>query len=370
MRKIKSLKIGIDAGPLASGHSIRGIGVYVRELIKALGQKGVDVKNDDLSKYDIVHFTSFKPFEVSLPFFKPKNTKFVLTIYDLIPLIYPKNYPAGIKGKIKFLINKFLIQKNVDVIITISETSKKDICRFLNIKPKKVYVIYLAPRENFGVKTRVKLKTISKKYKLPEKFVLYVGDINYNKNIPVLLKACEIADVNLVIVGKQALDIEDGGMDIRSLRGPMDYIRFLFNLPHPELKHYQSLQNSFKNNPKVFRLGFVPDSDLAEIYKLATVYCQPSLYEGFGLPVLEAFSSGCPVVSSKTQALVEIAEAAALFADPQNPNDFAQKILEILNNNVLREQLINTGRVLASKFSWQKTAKQTYDVYKSLIRND
>ena len=364
------LKIAIDAGPLTSGHSVRGIGVYTRELLKALGMEGVDVKNEDLSKYDIVHFTSFKPFEISLPFLKPKHTKFVLTIYDLIPLIYPKHYPAGIKGKIRFFVNKFLIKKNVDAIITISETSKKDICRFLQIPPEKVHVIYLAPRQSFTGKIKVKLNVVREKYKLPDKFVLYVGDVNYNKNIPTLLKACELAKVNLIIAGKQALNIEAGGIDLRTLRGPMDYIRFLFGLPHPELKHYQSLLSDFRDNPRVFRLGFVPDEDLAEIYKLANVYCQPSLYEGFGLPMLEAFASGCPVVSSKTQALVEIGEVGALFADPKKPREFAEKIKNIFYNIVLRNQLVNTGKVLAGRFSWQKTSQQTLEVYKSLIKDE
>ena len=365
-----NMKIAFDAGPLSGGHSVRGIGVYARELLKALGISGVDVRSEDLSKYDVVHFTSFKPFEISLPFDKPRHAKFVLTIYDLIPLIYPKHYPAGIKGKIKFLINKFLIRKNVDAVITISETSKKDICRLLAIKPEKVRVIYLAPRWSFTGRSKVNLNTVRKKYKLPDKFVLYVGDINYNKNIPVLLKACKMAGTDLVIAGKQALDIEAGGIDLRTLNGPMDYIRFLFGKPHPELKHYKSLLEGFKDNPKVFRLGFVPDKDLAVIYKLATVYCQPSLYEGFGLPVLEAFASGCPVVSSKTQSLVEIGEAGALFADSKDPKDFASKIISVYSDSILRNQLINTGKALAGKYSWQKTAGQTLEVYKNLIKDD
>ncbi len=365
----KIANIAIDSGPLSSGHSVRGIGVYARELLRALKIDGVDVRSEDLSKYDVVHFTSFKPFEISLPFYKPKHTKFVITIYDLIPLIYPKHYPSGIKGGIRFLINKLLIKKNVDAIITISETSKKDICRFLDVKPEKVHVIYLAPRQTFVGGLKTGLKVVKDKYKLPDKFVLYVGDINYNKNIPTLIKACKVADVNLVIAGKQALDLEAGGMDLRSLKGPMDYVRFLFGLPHPELEHYQLLLNDFKDNPKVFRLGFVPDEDLAVIYKLSTVYCQPSLYEGFGLPLVEAFASGSPVVASKTQALVEIGEGGAIFADPNDVNDFAEKIRSVYDDEILRNQLVNTGLAISKKFSWRETAAQTLNVYKRVIKN-
>lgn len=94
------MRIAIDSGPLTSAHSVRGIGVYTTELLKAFKIEGVDVSKEDLSKYDIVHFTSFKSFEISIPFSKPKGTKFVLTIYDLIPLIYPEHYPPGIREKL------------------------------------------------------------------------------------------------------------------------------------------------------------------------------------------------------------------------------------------------------------------------------
>ena len=354
------MKIAIDSGPLTSGHSVRGIGTYTRELLRAVDFKGVDVFKADLSKYDVVHFTSFNPFFVSLPFAKPHGTKFVVTIYDLIPLIYPDHYRAGIRGRIKFAINKFLINRNVDEIITISETSKKDICRFLGVKPEKVHVIYLAPKTVFGRGGNLKN---SGKYNLPKKFVLYVGDINFNKNIPVLIKACRIAKIPLVIAGKQALDIEDLGIDLRTLKGPMDYVRYLFGKPHPELAHYADLMSVFKNSKDIVRLGFVPDSELVGLFKKASVYCQPSLYEGFGLPVLEAFAAGVPVVASKTQALVEIGEGGCLFEDPKNPKDFALKINRVMQDKTLRSQLIETGKAIVKNFSWEKVAGETMQVY-------
>jgi len=366
------MRVAIDSGPLSSGHSVRGIGAHTKELIKSLKLETDDsnIKIDafdfqkegtrlDKEKYDVIHFTVFNPFFISIPLVKPKNTKFILTIHDLIPLIYPEHYKPGVRGKLKFLVNKLLIKKNVDAVVTISETSKKDICRFLGVNPKKVYVNYLAPRAIFNNIP----SHLNESYKLPDKFVLYVGDVNYNKNIPVLIKACKIAKVPLVIVGKQALDIEDRGIDLRTLNGPMDFARYLFGKPHPELAHYDDLLNEFRNNKKIIRLGFVADHDLAVIYKMATVYCQPSLYEGFGLPVLEAFAAGTPVVASKTQSLVEIAEGGALFSDPRDPNDFAEKIEEITNDKVLRDKLIKKGLDIAKNFSWKKTAKQTLEIY-------
>lgn len=374
------MKVAIDSGPLKSGHTVRGIGAHTRELITALklitkNEKPIKLDVFDFSansqqlagnSYDILHYTSFHPFFVSLPWRKPKKTKIILTIHDLIPLIYPQHYPAGIKGKIRLVINKFLIQKNVDVIITISETSKKDICRFLGVHPDKVFVVYLAPRKIFRpITDHRSLITVQRKYRLPDSFALYVGDVNYNKNILTLLKACRLAKIPLVICGKQALEIETlGREDLTMLKGPKDWIRYLFGKPHPELAHFKELIKEFENNKKVIRLGFVPESDLAAIYNLAAVYVQPSFYEGFGLPVLEALASGCPVVSTKIQSLVEIGEAACLFVDPKDPKDMAAKISSVLEDDELRKQLVETGKVLVKNYSWDKTASETAKVYR------
>jgi glycosyltransferase involved in cell wall biosynthesis len=324
------MKIAIDSGPLTSGDSVRGIGTYTRELLKAINLEGVDISKEDLSKYDVVHFTRFNPFFISVPFTKPRNTKFVLTIYDLIPLIYPKHYPSGIKGYIKWQINKYLINKNVDAIITISETSKKDICRFLRVDPKKVYVTYLAPRSTFRkLEIRNLNLEIAKRFSLPKHFALYVGDVNYNKNIPNLIKACKIANMPLVIAGKQATQIENMDLD------------------HPELSHLKNVDWT-----GVICLGFVSDEDLVKIYNLAKVYVQPSLYEGFGLPLLEAIKCGTPVVSTRTQCLVEVLGDTFDYVDADDPKDMAQGILNP-----------NTTTNLPRQYSWDKTAKETMEVY-------
>lgn len=324
------IKVAIDGGPLSGGDSVRGIGVYARELLGALKMQGVDVTREDLSKYDIVHFTRFSPFRISVPFNKPQNTKFILTIYDLIPLIYPKHYPSGIKGLINWQVNKYLVRKNVDAIITISETSKKDICRFLRIDLNKVFVTYLAPRSIFK---KIEIKNfeleITKQYSLPKRFALYVGDINYNKNIPNLIKACKLAKIPLVIAGKQAAEVEKMDLD------------------HPELTHLKNLDWS-----GVVRLGFVPDEDLVKIYNLATVYIQPSFYEGFGLPLLEAIACGTPIVVAKNQCHVEIIGDDFNYVNPKDPEDIARGILHP-----------NIDKRLPRDYSWDTTAEETLDVY-------
>jgi glycosyltransferase involved in cell wall biosynthesis len=324
-------KVAIDTGPLKSGDSIRGIGVYTRELLSALKIDGVDVNSTDLSQYNVVHFTSFNPFRISVPFSKPKGVKFVLTIYDLIPLIYPKHYPPGIKGQIKFLINKYLIYKNVDAIITISETSKKDICRFLGLSPNKVFVTYLAAKDIF------KNKQVESSWKLenghgqsvPEKFALYVGDINYNKNIPNLVKACKLAKIPLVIAGKQAYSLEK------------------MDLNHPELIHLKGVDWS-----NVIRLGFVPDEILVDLYNLAAVYIQPSFYEGFSLPPLQAVYCKTPLAVSKNQCHVEIFGDDFSYFNPNDIEDMARAIMHP-NINIKPERI----------YSWDRTAQETLKVY-------
>ncbi|TEU02167.1 glycosyltransferase family 1 protein, partial [Candidatus Woesebacteria bacterium] len=194
--------------------------------------------------------------------------------------------------------------------------------RFLGIPQEKIHVVHEAPRKIFK-----KLETgdwkleIKKRYGLPNRFVLYVGDVNYNKNILGLAEACKIAKTPLVIVGKQAANEK-------------------VDLSHPENQLFAEFLEKYGKDSGILRLGFVPDEDLVAIYNSAVVYCQPSFYEGFGLPVLEAMACGTPVVAAKTQALVEMADKAAFFTDPKKPEDMAEKISELLENSELRAQLI------------------------------
>lgn len=330
------MKIAIDVRPLVSGDAVRGIGVYTRELIGEL-QKRKDITISTVhgsqftGHFDIVHFTSFNPFIVSIPLVKSGGTKFVLTIYDLIPLIYPDHYPSGIKGGIRWAINKYLIKKNVDAIITISETSKKDICRLLGVDPKKVFVTHLASRSVFKkVANTSLLYSIEVKYKLPKRFAFYVGDINYNKNIPNLIEACKLAKIPLVIAGKQAIQIDKE------------------NLDHAELRHLKDVDWN-----GVIRLGFVEDADLVGIYNLATVFIQPSLYEGFGLPAVEAVACGVPVAVARSQCMVEVLGDDFSYCGPADAKSMAKAILNP-----------NRNKKFPRNYSWSKTAEETWEVYK------
>lgn len=345
------MKVAIDKGPLTGADAVRGIGFHTQLLIKHLRKiKDVDIdpvsfEATDLSRYDVLHYPSFHPHFLTLPSKKLRPS--VLTTHDLIRLVYPKHYPPGIAGKIRFVLQKARL-KNIDRVITISETSKKDIVRFLGIQAEKIDVVYLAPRSMFKkLKSGNWEKGIRDKYNLPDKFVLYVGDVNYNKNLLRLADACKRVGVALVIVGKQAAstDFEPGHIENRP------FARFL---------------KKYGGDKDILRPGFVPDEDLVKIYNLASLYAQPSLYEGFGLPVLEAMACQTPVLSAKTQALVEIARDAAYFVDPKDAKEIEKGLKKLLVDKRLRKDFIKKGSKKVKGYSWKKTAQKTAEVYRKV----
>lgn len=349
--KTKMIKIAIDSGPLLRGDFVRGIGLHTKLLIDYLSKikdiefDVIDVQKEDVSKYDIIHYQKFNPYLLSIPILK--KGKSILTIHDLIYLVYPKAYPSGIRGKLTYWLQKALVKK-MDAIITISETSKKDIIRFLGISAEKITVIYLAAEENFKkIDNKYLLNAVKEKYHLPSQFVLNVGDINYNKNILTLARACKKAKIPLVLVGKQAAEKD-------------------FDRTHPENQPLVKVLSEFGKDRNIVRLGYVPDDELLVIYNLATLYSQPSYYEGFGLSIIKAFACELPVVASKIQAHVEVAHEACLYADPKDPADFAEKIKLVLNDTSLRKELIAKGLAKAKEYSWAKVAKETADVYKKV----
>lgn len=365
------MKVAFDVGPLNSGHGVRGIGYYVRNLSNALAELEdkevnislVDFAKADLDKYDLVHYPYFRPFHLDIPY--RRDTQIVVTIHDLIPLVYPNIYQPGIKGRMRFEFQKRLI-RNVGGIIVDSETTKKDVVRFLGIDSDKIWTVYLAHSPQFKViKDRKFLLNIKKKYSLPDKYVLYVGDVNYNKNLLTLFSASHKANFDVVVCGKQARDLDS--ILANNTPGVRDLVRRYLGVAHPEVAHYKKLKNYFDKNAKILRLGFVPDFDMPAIYNLASVYCQPSYYEGFGLPVLEAMASGVPVLSSRTQALVEISGNNCIYFNPEDANDLVAKLDNLWKKPKERDKFVEKGLSHVKKFSWKKTAEKTMEVYKNAI---
>ncbi len=329
-------RIGFVTSPLTSGHAVRGVGFYVKRLLPELKKQAaslgfeimeignyLEIRN---SKLEIIHYPFFDLFWHTLPIFKPVKT--VVTIHDVITLEFPDHYPSGLRGWFNLQLQKLALS-GVEQVITDSYASVKSIHKYLGVPHEKLKLVYLAADEKFKP---IKAKS---KYKLPDKFVLYVGDVNWNKNIPSLVKACEQINYQLVIVGKQAAEVEK------------------LDLNHAELRHLQGVDWS-----KVMRLGFVSDDDLVAIYNLAKVYCQPSFAEGFGLPVLEAMACGTAVACSQTSSLPEIAGEAATYFDPYNVLEMARSLVKATPRG---------GQIQAKKFSWAQTASQTLDVYQQLL---
>jgi glycosyltransferase involved in cell wall biosynthesis len=348
------MKVAIDATPLETGHKKRGIGIYTKNLIETLRKVDKDneyilfTRGQELPEVDLIHYPYFDLFFLTLPLFKKYPT--VVTIYDVIPLIFWREFNPGFRAALKFQIQKFSL-KNVARIITISQCSKKDIQKYLSVPADKIDVTYLAADSIFKpIDNKEKLEETRKKYNLPQKFILYVGDVNYNKNLPRLFEAMAQVSVSLVIVGEAAK-----------------------NEKLPEVRVLMKLAKKLSIEKQILRLGFVSDSDLVTIYNLAACYIQPSLYEGFGLPVLEAMACGTPVVCSNISSLPEIAGETAVYVDPESAESVASGIEKILRcpradyETIDYETMKKKFQEHAKKFSWEKTARDTIKVYEKTI---
>jgi len=374
------MKIAIDTSPLKERgivqHRVRGTGFYIENLKKSLikyypqhkyifftqHQSGAGfTRGEKLPKdVDLVHYPYFEPFFLTLPILN--NHKTVVTVHDLTPLVFPKEFPIGVKGKFKWEIQKRAL-KNADNIITDSGCSKKDIVKFTGISEEKISVVYLAAGEEFrqvqsstlrlrpapdgaGLRSgqEFKIQSLRNKYSLPEKFVLYVGDVTWNKNLPRLVEGIQKINVTLVMAGSAL-------------------VRKEFDQFNPWNQDLLKVQKLARGDKRIIILGFVSTEDLVALYNTATVFAMPSLYEGFGLPLLEAMSCGCPVLTTKEGSIPEVAGKAAYNVDAYDTNDIANGIGEVYFNQKLQKELSQKGLMQAKKFSWKKTAENTVNVY-------
>lgn len=347
------MKIAIDVSPLQTGHKVRGVGFYLEHLKSSLVkyfpendyvffERGEKLPGD----IDLVHFPYFEPFFLALPLYRKYKT--VVTVHDLTPIVFPRAFPRGIKGEIKWQMQKYALRQ-ADAIITDSKSSKKDIIKFVGAKEDKIKVVYLAAGERFK-----KLETgswkleIKRKYGLPDRFLFYVGDVTWNKNLPRLMDAVKEVNIPLVMVGKSLVSEE--------------YDKN--NLWNRDLVRVQELASGDKN---ILRLGFIEEEELVQIYNLATVFVMPSLYEGFGLPILEAMSCGCPVIATKEGSLKEVAGNAALYVDGYNIESIASGIKKIFTQEKLQKELSENGLINSHNFSWKNTAEETVRIYEDVV---
>ena len=343
-----------ETSVLSGGHSARGIGAYARLLTEELKNnsdinliKSSTLEKNQKINVDITHYPFFDLFFDTLPISPFK--KVVVTIHDVIPLVFPKLYEPGIKGKIKFEKQKLAL-KSVNAVITDSQASKKDIIQHLGVPEEKVHVIYLAANIVFEKKDDKFIRKVLRKYKLPKKYLLYVGDINYNKNIPQLIKMMKFVEdksIKLVCIGRNFTPQEI-----------------------PEWKWIETQLALSDVEDRVIFLNNVPTEpvdELAAIYSGALIYVQPSLYEGFGLPVLEAMQCETPIVCSENSSLIEVGGEHVIFTEA-TAESMAQKVIDILKwSKTKRLKWIRDAYKWSQTFSWRKTAEETVDVYKQIM---
>lgn len=345
------MKIVINTLFLNSEHKTRGIGRYTRKLVenlRALRTKHKIVltsKVELVKNPDVVHYPNFDLFRKSLPIF-PLAPVEIITIHDLTPLRMKDFFKPGMKSGLALWVQSILV-KRMKAIITDSEHSKSDIIELLSIPPEKINVIPLGVDKEFKPTAIQKIKSVQKTYSLPEKYLLYVGDVNPNKNLPILLRVTAKLKIHLVIVSR-AFE-KDSLPEIINLR------QMILDLG---ISHLVKVLPSVQMDPA---------DDLVAIYSGALVYVQPSLYEGFGLPVLEAMACGIPVVSSNASSLPEVVGGAGLLVKPMEA-DLAEGISKLISDESLKRKLIQKGLARAKKFDWEKTAALTLEVYEKAVQ--
>lgn len=273
-----------------------------------------------------------------LPRFSPVKT--VVTIHDLSFLYFPKDFLLKDLYQLKFW-TKYSIKK-ANKIIAVSKTTKKDIIKNYHIPERKIEVIYNGFEKTSTIKTKkFTLKIQNKPY------ILYVGTIQPRKNIDVLIEAFSkfkllYPNNQLIIAGKKGWLYKD-------------IFQKVINL---------GLEDS------VFFTDYVSENQLIFLYKNAFCLVMPSLYEGFGLPILEAMNFDCPVISSYSSSLPEIAGDAAIYFDPKNPLDLVEKLKLLKENLKLKKDLIKKGKNKIKEFSWKKTAEQTLNLIINTLKDN
>ena len=360
------MKIGFDAK--RAFHNNTGLGNYSRFIIEALlkyfpeneyfgyspklsnkeiGIKSTTPKNkllwrswlikNDLQRDNIQIYHGLSN---ELPFGKmPSGIKTVVTIHDLIFERYPRLYPFfdTIIYKIKFR----KACKNADIIVAVSEQTKCDIVDFYGTNPDKIKVIYQDCDEAFQEKlSDEQIEKAKEKYQIKKKYILSVGSIIERKNQGSLAAAfhkLNLSNYQLILVG-----------------GRSKY--------QNQIEKY--IQENNVQNIKI--LNKVPFQDLPALYQGASLFVYPSFFEGFGIPIVEALHSGVPVVAATGSCLEEAGGAGALYADPANIDDLADKILSVLVNKNLQNQLIEAGRKHIQKFSAERIARELNEVYQNL----
>ena len=290
-----------------------------------------------LQNYDLFHGTNFTVYS-------DRSTVKVMTLYDLTFLRYPQ-YIDRVVARYYQRVRQCLPW--TDLVVAISESTKQDAIKYLNIAPEKIVVTSLASRYSADYLDSYDLTalkaTVDYNFEVP--YLLFVSTIEPRKNIVTLIKAFNYLkekysiEHNLVLIGKKGWKYQ----------GIFDAIA---------LSPYNSC---------IHHLDYLSDELVALFYKLARVFVYPSYYEGFGLPVLEAMTLGTPVVCANTASLPEVVGDAGLQTSPDKPIELAEAIWRIIDSKEVQQDLITKGKRQATNFSWEKTARTTLQAYRTVL---
>ncbi|HLD26677.1 MAG TPA: glycosyltransferase family 1 protein [Patescibacteria group bacterium] len=358
---------------------LRGGGRIIQILKENVSDQALFITDfSKVTEKNTLLIPSFKPFDRPL-LIKRLAKKQILMIYDVIPLKYPKYFLIGVKGTFNLWLNKQTL-KCYDQIITISQHVKKDLTDYLKIPPEKITAIhptvsnlflnsqseYLnhksSQRRNHDATS--KIQTQNDQYsKCLEHFdfensnvvrtsdlglknyCLYVGDVNWNKNLVNLARAIKIANIPCIFIGT-------------------NFNQKLQNLSHPWQKEFRDFLQEIHNDHRFIFAGYKSDEELIKLYQQACCNILLSLDEGFGFSYLEASTLGCPSVLSDIPIFHETAENTALFANPTDPKDIASKIRQIFDDDTLRTKLSLEAQERAKYFNPEKFKQQFMSLFK------
>jgi glycosyltransferase involved in cell wall biosynthesis len=369
------VRIGIDARKL---HDF-GIGTYIRNLLRQLARLDPDTEFVVLCRVEdreaiaslganfraiaerAGNYSIAEQLTVPLALKREAVTLFhaphyvlpplvrcrsVVTIHDCIHLMFPQYLPN--RGALVYARAAIgLAARRAVRVMTVSESSKRDILRFVDIEPDRIDVIYNAYDDRFGIEPlEDEVVRVRERYQLQDEFVLYAGNVKPHKNLERLIQA-------FALVRQRGLD----------------HLKLV--IIGDEMSKYTALRRAVHRHQlhKYVRfLGYLPEETLAVMYRLAAVFVFPSLYEGFGLPPLEAMASGTPVVTSNVSSLPEVAGDAALLVDPYEPQAIAEGMLDVLTNETLRRDLRRRGVARAQQFSWEAAVRRVREIYDEASR--
>lgn len=263
--------------------------------------------------------------------------KIVVTIHDIIPHVLHQYYLKSFIERFHYEISlKWAIWRS-DAIITISEFSKAELLKYYAVDKNKIYVIPQGCSENYTTDPSRSMLA-RKKYNIRRPYIMTMGGSEYRKNVKTVLKAYDknfAGEYDLVVIGGAWREV--------------------------------NLSKKYQHDPRVKFLQGISDEDLQDLYNGAEVFVFASIYEGFGIPMLEAMHCGTPVIAANASCLLEVAGEAALYFEPLDAKDLSRVLKKILTDKELRARMIARGYIRMKLYSWDKTVQQTYEVYKQLL---